>query len=41
MKLLNIFKKSTKPIKKVVITTVEKSQLEKVVGGQSVVNTTK
>jgi hypothetical protein len=40
MKLLNIFKKSEVK-SNVVITKIEKNQLEKVIGGQSIVNTTK
>jgi hypothetical protein len=40
MKLLNIFKK-TQQKTNVEITKIDKKQLEKVIGGQSIVNTTK
>ena len=40
MNLLNIFKK-TQQKSNVEITKIDKKQLEKVIGGQSIVNTTK
>lgn len=40
MKLLNFFKKVQQE-SKVEITKIDKKQLEKVIGGQSIVNTTK